>query len=51
MRTQLHDLVDELKEVRRSIRLCEYEEATNTPFHKWLINKEEMIVSTIINIQ
>lgn len=51
MKTQLTDLKNELKEVRQSIRLCEYEKAENTYFYKWLKNKEDKILCTIINIE
>lgn len=51
MRTQLDDLKKELADVRYNLIYCEYKGIQGSEMHKYLIDKEMEIVSTINNIR
>lgn len=51
MRTQLDDLKKQLADTRQNLQYCEYKGIVGSEMHKYLVNREEEIVSYINNIR
>ena len=51
MRTQADDLKDKLADTRRNLKYCEYKGIVGSELHKYLVNREQEIISYINNIR
>jgi hypothetical protein len=51
MRTQLDDLKDKLKDTRYNLAYCKHKGIEGSEMHKYLVNKEQELISYINNIR
>ena len=51
MRTQLDELKKDLQNTRYSLNYCKYKNIEGSEMHKYLVNKEENLISYINNIR
>ena len=51
MRTQLDDLKSQLADTRQNLKYCENKGIVGSKIHKYLVNREEEIISYINNIR